>query len=90
MFTIHKLTLKRTDDGQTHRLPGFMHTLSVAEQNQAVVVYYLVDSDKLDRNESTLVTYAAVCTGLQYRFLGVFIGTAKLRNGKLMIHVFEQ
>lgn len=71
---------------QTINIPS-THILSVAEQDNSIVVYALVDTDI----EPVQYEFAVIGTGhtiLQDIDAYNFLGTVSLHNGGLMFHIF--
>lgn len=88
MKTIWKYELK-PQDRQKISVPLESKILSVKEQNEQIVAYFLVDDKQNTITES--LEFAIVGTGNNAgEDIGdfTFLGTIKMYNGSLMFHVF--
>ena len=84
MRTVYKYPLIVHEE-QELMLPKGAQILSVANQNDSLVLYALVDAEKTEREAYTIYIRG---TGHPMYHLGVFIGTVSMFGGKLMLHVF--
>jgi hypothetical protein len=86
MKTIYKYPLDVTDQ-QGLKLPWNSKILSVAEQNNQIVLYALVNTSE-ERIEQWLIFMRGTGHDAEDMENTRFLGTVKLRNGSLMFHVF--
>ena len=86
MRSIFKYALRVTDE-QTLTLPANAEILSVANQNENIVLYALVDTSVKGLQNHTIYIHG---TGhVVYGDSLAFIGTVVLHGGRLMFHVFR-
>ena len=83
---IYKYTLQ-IEDKQTLKLPEGSKILSVAEQNNSIVLYALVNTDTENVERVSVIIHG---TGHPANDVEdyAFLGTVKLYGGDLMFHVF--
>ncbi|MDD5487265.1 MAG: hypothetical protein PHW65_06910 [Dehalococcoidales bacterium] len=86
MKKIYKYTLQ-IEDKQTLKLPEGSKILSVAEQNNSIVLYALVNTATENAEHVSVIIHG---TGHQANDVDgcTFLGTVKLYGGDLMFHVF--
>ena len=88
MKTIWKFELETTNT-QTIEMPKDAQILSIETQSETPVLYALVDTD----NELEQRLFEVFGTGHKIMYdMGVtreYIGTYKMRNDRLVFHVFE-
>jgi hypothetical protein len=86
MKTVYKYVLEVVDD-QTLSLPIGSQVLSVATQDDDIVLYALVDPD-----QPTTIRYGIRIHGTGHPISNIdghaFLGTVNLYGGRLMFHVF--
>jgi len=82
---IYKYQLE-IDDHQTVLIPCYYKLLHVETQNNTLCLWAIVDPEA----ETTLVKIRIVGTGHDFDPAGLnYIGSAKMHNGMLVWHVFE-
>jgi 3-oxoacyl-(acyl-carrier-protein) synthase len=86
MKSIYKYELDITDS-QILDLPVGSKLLSVANQNNKIVLYALVNVDVTFKKSHTIITHG---TGHQANDVddATFLGTVLLHSGQLVFHVF--
>ena len=86
MKAVFKYALKVADE-QKLTLPANAEILSVANQNENIVLYALVDTTVRELRNHTIYIYGTghVVCGEDI----AFIGTVVLHSGRLMFHVFR-
>lgn len=89
MKTVYKYELS-FDIRQKLELPKEAQILSVVEQRNKLVLYALVDQDKLEDKETIIVAILGTghTTGSPFVDKCIFIGTVKMADGALMWHIF--
>jgi len=80
---IYKYVLKAKDE-QVIKIKGLAKVLSVAEQDNNIVLYAQVD----DNPHEYALAVDIVGTGHEYAFQKEFLGTVKLHDGAIMFHIF--
>jgi hypothetical protein len=84
--TIYKYPIEVVDE-QDIKIPQGAMFLSIQEQDDKIVLYYVVDPDEKETDSHHIVI---VGTGhpMDNVGKGIFLGTVKMAGGKLMWHVF--
>lgn len=86
MKTIHKYNLKSTDY-QELVLPLGSKILSVNEQRENIVLYALVDTAITQIELFSIIIHGTGHLANDVEDY-IFLGTVKMMNGSLMLHVF--
>jgi hypothetical protein len=86
-MTIHKQILSFGVNYYT--LPGCVELLSVIEQHNKIVLYYLVDTEVLDAYVRIDIFATGSDVPFAYPQQRHFLGTVKLDGGSLVYHIFH-
>lgn len=89
--SIYKFALS-IEDEQILKMPIYSYILSIAEQDNQIVLYAIVNPMETEKLEERIIRI--IGTGHTFTSTELinmtFIGTVKLHNGALMFHVFEK
>ncbi len=84
MNTIWKIELK-PNDIQTVEMPAGARILHCREQDDVPCIWFLCDPDVLTQPRR----FRMYGTGHEEEVFGQYLGTCMLRDGRLVVHVFE-